>query len=58
MSITELDIAHRNHLRAYDEALALGDYSAADFYAREMEILDKQIEAASAELDYYDSEDF
>lgn len=58
MSITELDVLHRNHLHGYDQAMKDGDRSAVDFHSREMDRLEEQITARMAEVDFYDSEDY
>lgn len=53
MTITELDLLHRDHVNAYRAALNDGDRSAVEFHTRQLSKLDEQINLALYEIDFY-----
>ena len=57
MTITELDLLHRDHVNAYQAALRDGDRSAVEFHDRQLFKLDAQIKLALYEIDFY-AEDY
>jgi len=56
MTITELDLLHRDHVNAYQAALRDGDRSAVEFHDRQLSKLDAQIIVASRDIDLYDKD--
>ena len=56
MTITELDLLHRDHVNAYRAALRDGDRSAVEFHDRQLFKLDAQIIVASRDIDLYDKD--
>jgi hypothetical protein len=53
MTLTELDLLHRDHVNAYRAALNDGDRSAVEFHTRQLSKLDEQINLALYEIDFY-----
>ena len=56
MTLTELDLLHRDHVNAYQAALLDGDRSAVEFHDRQLFKLDEQISVALRDIDFYDED--
>ena len=51
-TLIDLDRQYQDAVDAYQEAIAMGDVSAIDFYGRQCDLLDERIEVESANVEY------
>ena len=50
-TLIDLKRQYQDALNAYDEAIAIGDVSAIDFYGCQIDLLDERIEVESAKVE-------